>query len=118
MIKSFGLGIVSILLIIPLIDHPDEASLGGRITDHKLVGIAEAKISASHVISGEGEYVISDARGFYKVTGLRQGRYSVFVKAEGYCSKSIFNVVLFRGEHTTLNVALTGSREGIPTANC
>ena len=111
MIKLFTLVSLSMLvLILPRID-PDVASLGGQVTAEKLAGIAAATISARNAFSGEVEYATSDATGLYKFAALRQGRYSVFVEAEDYCSKWVFNVFLVRGEHTHLDVMLVGSRK-------
>ena len=105
MIKLLSLAAVSMLvLILPRTGNPDAASLGGRVTDENLVAIASATVSARNAFSGEVESMKSDATGLYKFTGLRQGRYSVFVKAEGSCSKWVFNVFLFRGEHTHLDL--------------
>ena len=99
-------------------DHPDAATLGGRVTDEKQLGITGAAISATNVFSREVEFTQSDAGGFYKLIGLRQGRYSVFVKTEDYGCKWIFNIFLYRGQHTQLDVALTRSQKKIRTVDC
>jgi hypothetical protein len=114
MMKLLSMGTVFVLAL-ARIDHPDDASLGGRVTDENLVPIASATISARNVFSGEVEYARSDANGLYKFTGLRQGRYSVFVEAEGYGCRWVFNVFLFRGKHTQLNLVLTTCRNGVPS---
>ena len=60
----------------------------------------------------------SDATGFYKLTPLRQGRYSVFATAEGYGCTSVFNVLLFRGQHTQLDLTLRGPQKKVRTGEC
>ena len=114
MMKLLSIGAV-LVLTLARIDHPGDASLGGRVTDENLVPIASATISARNVFSDEVEYARSDANGFYKFIGLKQGRYSVFVEAKGYGSKRVFDVFLFRGEHTQLDFVLTTSRKGVPS---
>src|SRR5437899_3012568 len=110
MMKLLSVASVSVLLfILPRTDHPDAATLGGRVTDENLVAIANATISAGNVFTREIEFVKSDTTGLYRFTGLRQGRYSVLGKAEGHGSTWVFNVFLFRGQHTQLDLMLPSS---------
>jgi hypothetical protein len=117
MLKLLSIGTM-LVLALARIDHPDDASLGGRVTDGNLVPIPSATISARSVFSGEVEYSRSDATGLYKFTGLRQGRYSVFAEAEGYGRRWVFNIFLFRGEHTELELVLTRCRKEVPSDRC
>jgi len=117
-IKLFGLATVLVLLILPRIDDPDAASLGGRITDENLRAIDGATVSATNVFSREVEVAQSDAAGFYKLGPMRQGRYSVFAKAEGHGCTWVFNVVLFRGQHTQLDLTLRGAQKKVRTGDC
>ena len=48
----------------------------------------------------------------YKLTGLRQARYSAFATAEGYSSLWVFNVLLHPAEETRLDFVLCRSRRG------
>jgi hypothetical protein len=114
MMKLLSIGTV-FMLALARTDHPDDASLGGRVTDENLVPIASATISARNVFSGEVEYARSDATGLYKFTGLRQGRYSVFAEAEGYGCRWVFNVFLFRGKSTELDLILTTCPKEVPS---
>ena len=118
MTKLIGLGTVLLILVLPRIDHPDAASLGGRITDESLVAIRGATVSATNVFSREVETTQSDADGFYKLIGLQQGRYSVFVKTEDHGCKWVFNVFLFRGQHTQLDLTLAKSQKKVRKDGC
>jgi hypothetical protein len=117
MMKLLSIGAV-LMLAFARIDPPDGASLGGRVTDGNLAPIPLATISARNVLSGEVEYARSDTNGLYKFTDLRQGRYSVFAQAEGYGSKCVFNVFLFRGEHTRLDLILARCWKRVPSNGC
>jgi len=117
-IKLFGLATVLVLLILPRIDDPEEASLGGSITDENLRAIDGATVSATNVFSREVEVAQSDATGYYKLGPMRQGRYSVFAKAEGHGCTWVFNVFLFRGQHTQLDLTLRGSQKKVRTGDC
>jgi hypothetical protein len=119
MIRLLLLAGVSIFVVtLPSTDHPDGGSLGGRVTDEGLVAIAGAKVSARNVFSGDGVSSESDVAGLYKFTGLRQGRYSVFGKAEAHGCTSVFNVFVFRGQHTQLDLMLSRSRKQFRTGDC
>jgi carboxypeptidase family protein len=106
------------LLAIARTDHPDAASLGGHITDETMVAIPSATISARNVFSDVVESARSDSTGSFEFTGLRQGRYSVFANAEGYGCTWVFNVVLYRGKRTQLDLILRASRKGVPSEEC
>lgn len=118
MIRLFGPATVLFLLILARIDDPDAASLGGRITDESQRAIAGATVSATNVFSRKVEVVQSDAAGFYRLGPMRQGRYSVFAKAEGHGCTWVFNVVLFRGQHTQLDITLRGSQKNGRAGDC
>jgi hypothetical protein len=119
MMKLFALASISMLvLILPRTEHPEAASLGGRVMDENHVAISAATVSVRHAFSGEVEFAQSDAAGLYRVDGLRQGRYSVFGKAEGHGCTWVFNILLYRGQHTTLDLTLPKSRKAEPANNC
>jgi Carboxypeptidase regulatory-like domain len=119
MMKLFALASISMLvLILPRTEDPEAASLGGRVMDENHVAISAATVSVRHAFSGEVEFAQSDAAGLYRVDGLRQGRYSVFGKAEGHGCTWVFNILLYRGQHTTLDLKLPKSRKEEPANNC
>jgi protocatechuate 3,4-dioxygenase beta subunit len=118
MSKVFGLTTALLLLMFPRTDHPDAASLGGRVTDENQRAIHGATVSVTNVFSQEVQIVRSDAAGAYRLTGLRQGRYSVFATAEGHVCSWVFDVLLYRGEHTHLDLTLRGSQKKPRTTDC
>ena len=117
MMKLLAMSTVLLLALVRT-DHPDAASLGGRITDENMNPIPSATISARNVFSEEVEYTSSDAKGSYEIIGLRQGRYSVFAKAEGYGCTWVFNVLLYREKRTQVDLILRASRKGFPSEGC
>ena len=117
--KLISIAIGLVLVIVPRgTDDPEAASLGGRVTDENRVGIASATVSTRNVFSGETEYARTTQTGEYKFTGMRQGRYSVFVRAEGYSCRWVMNVILHRGKRTQLDLVLTTSRKAEPSNEC
>ena len=117
MVKVFGLTAALLVLLLPRIDDPDLASLGGQVTDENQRAIAGATVSATNVFSQEVQVVQSDGTGFYRLSALRQGRYSVFAKADGHGCTWVFNVLLFRGQHTQLDLKLRGSQKKVRTGD-
>jgi hypothetical protein len=119
MVKTLSVATISVLLlVVPRTDAPDNASLGGRIADEKGAPIAGARITARNKFSGEFEVSKSDSAGLYRIAQLKQGRYSVYAQAVGYGCTWVLNVLLFRGNHTTLDLVLTDSRKKESSANC
>ncbi len=116
MTKLLSVASLTLLLLILPREHPDRASLSGHITDDNLVPIADATVSIRNVSYGEVDTTRTNATGAYDFTHLRQGRYSMFIEAAGYCSRSVFNVILFREQRTELDLILNRSRERIHQA--
>src|SRR5262245_9588933 len=113
MVKLLLTAAVLILLLSGRTADPDAASLGGRVTDENNVPIPGARISVRHRFSDEFHIVNTDSEGIYKLEALRQGRYSVFAQAESYGCRWVFNVFVFRGQHTNLDLVLrTSTRKG------
>lgn len=110
MVKLLLTAVVLIVLLPGRTADPDAASLGGRVTDENNVPIPGARISVRDSFSEEFHIVKTDSEGIYKVEALRQGRYSVFAQAESYGCKWVFNVLVFRGQHTNLDLVLTDAR--------
>jgi len=108
--------ILTFARIVPPSDHPDAASLLGRVTYVEGNVIAGATVTAYNVFTREFKNVPSNEKGWYEFAGMRQGRYTVSVRAEGYCEKWIFNVFLVRGERTHLDLTLTG--KSAPGTGC
>lgn len=112
MVKLFLIATSVMLVVAPLRNgHPDRASLGGRVTDEDRLAVASATVSARNIFSGESEYTTTGTGGFYKFDAMKQGRYSVFVEAEGYGTTWVPTVFLVRGQHTELDITLARSRK-------
>jgi len=118
MARLVSIASLTLLLLILPRDHPDGASLSGRVTDEKLAPIADATVSIRNVSYGEVDTTRTNATGAYAFVRLRQGRYSMFIEAAGYCSRSVFNVILIREQRTELDVTLNRSREPQTSGTC
>lgn len=97
--------------IVTPMEHPDRASLGGRVTDQAGAPVRGATVSATNTFTQDTVVARTDNEGLYGWKGLRQGRYSLFVSADGYGCLWMFDICLYRGEHTELNLTLRRSRD-------
>ena len=110
--------ILAFLPVLSSVEDQDIASIGGRVTETSGAPIAGAKVSVRNKFSNEFEITKSNTDGFYRIEGLRQGNYSVFAQAEGYGCIWVLNVLLYRGEHTNLDLALPDAHKRVSPANC
>ncbi len=103
-----------ILSLVPLIlasipvamQWSHDGSLEGFITDE--VGpVARASVDVRNLMSGLVLHAESDAFGHYMFAPLRQGRYSLWVRAENHSSYWIPLIVIKSGEATRQDIQLT-----------
>jgi hypothetical protein len=72
MMKLLSIGTV-LLLALARTDHPDAASLGGRVTDENMAAIPSATISVRNVFSGDVEFARSDFAGRSNLSAQDKG---------------------------------------------
>lgn len=108
--------VTAFLLILPRVEDPDAASIGGRVTEATGTPIAGARISVRNKFTREFEVTKTWTDGFYRIEGLRQGRYSVVAQAEDYGCTWVLDVPLYRGKHTNLDLVLASRKD--PSDNC
>lgn len=80
-------------------------SIEGFITDEYGV-VEQASVEANEILTGAVSQTASDANGYYKIGGIRAGRYSLWVQAPAHDSIWIANVNVERGQTTRENVVL------------
>jgi hypothetical protein len=110
MIKMMLVAGISLLFILPRTE-PNTATVSGYVTDENKRPISGAAVSIRNVFSGQVDETKSDLTGAYNLTGIKQGRYSAFAKAEGYGSIWVFNIILTSGAHRQLDFVLASEME-------
>ena len=70
----------------------------GDITDPKDKGIPNAMIIATDSVTKSVDTVKSDSRGFYSFDKLKPGKYKIEVKAVGFQTAVIENIVVKEGD--------------------
>jgi carboxypeptidase family protein len=86
----------------------DTGSIEGVIMND-LGPIAKASVEASNVTSGVVFRTVSDETGHYKLTNLRAGRYSLWVRAPGYDSIWLPKIVVEPGQASHPDIHLSKS---------
>ena len=83
-----------------------EATLSGKVTDSSGAAVANARVSARSLATGQSTEAQTDLAGTYRLAKLPPGEYEVTVSAEGLATK-IGNVTLAAGASLTFNAALS-----------
>jgi Carboxypeptidase regulatory-like domain len=114
--KYFLLVILILLLgSIPLAMQRDAGAIEGVVIDDHSAAIAGATVEARNTMSGVVFPAIADASGNYKINGLPQGRYSLWVKAAGHDSVWLREVIVDRGQTVRRDIRLAVSESPIPS---
>jgi len=100
----------------PLARQFDTGTIEGSITNGT-GPVAGASVEARHGIHGDMFRSVSDQSGFYRLEGLRPGRYNLWITAEGYCSLRIERIPVDRGEVVRRDVRLNRALESFCQAD-
>lgn len=90
---------------LPLAMQRSASSIEGVLTNDSgpIVG---ATVEARHITFGETTQATSDGGGFYRITGLRRGAYSLWITAAGHNSVSIPRIFVEEGVTSRKDVQL------------
>src|SRR5690349_22275929 len=84
----------------------DRGSLTGRVTDPNGAGVANAKITATNVNTGETREVQTSDDGNYTIPELKADPYKVTVEAQGFKTASAENIIVAVQVNRTLDFKL------------
>ncbi len=82
------------------------ASIGGTVKDAAGALISGANVTVTNVETGKSQQTITGDEGFFRVSGLPPGKYTVTADASGFKKKVIENVVLHAEEAQGVNITL------------
>src|ERR1700730_18929158 len=100
---------VAMLFSLGLPVAPAQTSMGrvsGTVTDASNAAVAGAKISVINVNTGARRTVETDSNGFYLVTNLPTGNYSIEVGKEGFKTRSQKALTMVADGHLTADFQL------------
>jgi hypothetical protein len=92
-----------------------DGAIGGTIYDSTGAVVANAKISAHNHETNAEQSVTSDASGYYRITNLRSGNYTVTIAGGGLASYKAESVVVSVGSVTDLSphLGVAGTNETV-----
>src|SRR5438034_5168914 len=83
------------------------ASVAGSIVDATGATVPAARVLVRHVPTGAERAVVSNELGYYVVTALPAGPYSLTVTKPGFQTQTVSELVLVVDQNATINIALT-----------
>jgi hypothetical protein len=96
-------------LLIPLHGQTQLGQIVGRVTDASNAVIPDATIAASYPLTSATFTTRSNGEGYYVLSNLQYGRYTVSVSKAGFASSQVDSVEVASSTATTLNVRLVVS---------
>ena len=84
----------------------DKASIAGQVLDVSQGVIPGAKIVVRHLTTGVDRSATSNTAGFYVVSALPAGPYSIAVTHEGFQAYNIPEIILQVDQQATVNAEL------------
>jgi hypothetical protein len=99
-------GLATLLISRPAFAQRATASVTGTVTDSSQAAVAGAKVVVRNLGTGVERTVASNEVGFYAVTALPAGPYSITVSREGFTAYSVPELVLQVDQQATVNVEL------------
>jgi hypothetical protein len=82
------------------------ASIAGSVTDDSQAAIPNAKVLVRNLATGGERIVTSNELGYYVVTALPSGPYSLTVNRDGFQTQTVPRLVLQVDQNATINIVL------------
>src|SRR5262249_15561059 len=106
--RSIALAFFSLLLLVarPALAQRASASVAGSVTDSVQAAVPGAKVTVRNLGTGIERVALSNEVGFYTVTALQAGPYSITVSHEGFTTYTVPELTLQVDQQATVNVEL------------
>jgi len=80
----FSLSLVCLLFSLPVMAQTTTSTIEGTVTDANGAVVAGAEVKASGTTLASGRSATTDAEGFYRLTALPAGTYTLTVSQTGF----------------------------------
>ena len=101
----FGLSLACLLFSLPAVGQTTTSNIEGTVADANGAVIAGAEVKASGTTLASERSTTSDTEGFYRLTALPAGTYTLTVSRTGFAT-STSNIELTLNRVVTLNIQL------------
>ena len=107
-LSLFTLFIMAFVLaaLLPSRAFAQSASVSGRVTDQANATIADAEVKIGNTDTGESQATKTNGDGFYSLTGLLPGRYSLVVRKQQFKTVTVVGITLNVEDNLSRNVVL------------
>ena len=105
-VKLGSLLVFSFLAAVPIWAQRQTASVAGSVTDASGAPVPSARVNVKNLDTGLSRETVSNDAGYYTVTALTAGRYSVTVSKEGFSTYGIPEIVLQVDQNASANAQL------------
>jgi hypothetical protein len=92
--------------LLPLRAFAQSASVSGRVTDQANASIADAEVKIGNADTGESQATKTNGDGFYSLSGLLPGRYSLVVRKPQFKTVSVVGITLNVEDNLSRNIVL------------
>ena len=95
----------------------NSASIDGFVTDETGAPVSRAAVHAYTKLRGDSGHTMTENNGFYRISGLNGGQYSLYAQAQGYSLGWVPTVNVDDGQATHQNVQVRRENPRNPTRN-
>jgi carboxypeptidase family protein/TonB-dependent receptor-like protein len=93
-----------------LVAQEGMATLSGVVSDSSGAAVPGAQVVLESTVEHASRQTITDATGRYVIPALNPGAYQLVVRAGGFETQNLTNIILSSGQGTTLNVTVTPAK--------
>lgn len=83
------------------------ATLSGVVRDPSGAAVPGAQVTLESTVEQASRHTVSNSAGAYVIPAILPGSYRLVVRAQGFQTQTLINIVLAAGQGSTLNVSLT-----------
>src|SRR5690242_7835700 len=131
LIKAGLLACLAVLVVVSSLSFGQQltGTLTGTTTDSTGAVVAEAKVMLKNELSGDLRTTVSNATGYFSITAIQPGTYTVTVSAPGFKNWTQSGIVFSQGDTRTMpqialqvgavneTVEITGDQLVVPVEN-
>ena len=114
-VRNILLSLCFCLIGLPLFAQFDTGTITGTVLDSSGATVPNVKVTATNIGTGNQKSAVSDAQGYFVISALPVGNYTVTGAASGFAEAKSSSIVLNVGAavHVNLTLAVAGATENV-----